>query len=560
MMEAARVHRFEKGSGLPIKAPVIDMIEIGAGGGSIAAIDEVGLLKVGPHSAGADPGPACYGRGGDEPTVTDANLVLGYYDPGFFLGGRMALDLDGGRSARSRRVARAARPVGRAGGLGHPQGRGREHGGGGARPSRREGQGSAPLRDGRLRRRRSRACGRRRARARRPRGDHPAGLRRGLGARLPRGAAVLRAGALAARSSFAERFRRGGGQRPAGELEAEGRRRLAEAGIAPAGDHGRAQRRHAPRRPDARHLRAAAGRTDRRGEPAGASARPSSSAYSARYTSPSTRARGSRRSPSACAASGRRRRSRLPAPPAAATREAKVKGTAGPGSTAELAEAASTTATRCVPATRSPGRPSSRSAKRRPSCRPVTSSTVDDGLNLRIAVGARRPAEALVTPDMPLEPRRYARIEADPIALEIMWSRLITVVEEMWLTVCRTAFSLIISEAQDFACELLDPRRRDAGAFAPRHAGLQPHPAARREGAARTLSGRDAAARRRAGHQRSLALRRPPVRHRRGDAGLPGRPPRRADGHGRPRLRHRRHQAIRCTPARSTRKASRSRR
>src|SRR6478736_2720812 len=94
MMEAARVHRFKKGSGLPIKAPVIDMIEIGAGGGSIAAIDEVGLLRIGPHSAGADPGPACYARGGTEPTVTDANLLLGYYDPGFFLGDRMALDRD----------------------------------------------------------------------------------------------------------------------------------------------------------------------------------------------------------------------------------------------------------------------------------------------------------------------------------------------------------------------------------------------------------------------------------------------------------------------------------
>ncbi|MBV8912556.1 MAG: hydantoinase/oxoprolinase family protein, partial [Acetobacteraceae bacterium] len=91
-MEAARVHRFKKGSGLPIKAPVIDMIEIGAGGGSVAGIDEVGLLRVGPHSAGADPGPACYGRGGTQPTVTDANLLLGYYDPGFFLGGQMTLD------------------------------------------------------------------------------------------------------------------------------------------------------------------------------------------------------------------------------------------------------------------------------------------------------------------------------------------------------------------------------------------------------------------------------------------------------------------------------------
>src|SRR5271169_222160 len=97
MMEAARVHRFKRGSGLPIKAPVIDMIEIGAGGGSIAMIDEVGLLKVGPQSAGADPGPACYGKGGSEPTVTDANLVLGYLDPENFLGGTMRLDADAAR-------------------------------------------------------------------------------------------------------------------------------------------------------------------------------------------------------------------------------------------------------------------------------------------------------------------------------------------------------------------------------------------------------------------------------------------------------------------------------
>src|SRR6516165_4622510 len=99
MMEAARVHRFKRGSGLPIKAPVIDMIEIGAGGGSIASIDEVGLLRVGPGSAGADPGPACYALGGTEPTVTDANLLLGYYDPGFFLGGRMPLDRDASERA-----------------------------------------------------------------------------------------------------------------------------------------------------------------------------------------------------------------------------------------------------------------------------------------------------------------------------------------------------------------------------------------------------------------------------------------------------------------------------
>ncbi len=89
--EVARVYRFKRGSGLPVRVPVIEMIEIGAGGGSIARVDQLGLLKVGPDSAGADPGPACYGRGGTLPTVTDADLLLGYLDPRFFLGGRMAL-------------------------------------------------------------------------------------------------------------------------------------------------------------------------------------------------------------------------------------------------------------------------------------------------------------------------------------------------------------------------------------------------------------------------------------------------------------------------------------
>jgi len=81
------------------------MIEIGAGGGSIARIDSLGLLKVGPDSAGADPGPVCYGNGGTQPTVTDADLVLGYLDPGFFLGGAMALGVDAAREAIRRTVA-----------------------------------------------------------------------------------------------------------------------------------------------------------------------------------------------------------------------------------------------------------------------------------------------------------------------------------------------------------------------------------------------------------------------------------------------------------------------
>ncbi|MGH2618923.1 MAG: hydantoinase/oxoprolinase family protein, partial [Thermomicrobiales bacterium] len=103
--EVDRRYRFKKGSGLPINLPVIEMIEIGAGGGSIARIDALGLLKVGPDSAGADPGPACYGRGGTDPTVTDADLVLGYLDPGFFLGGAMSLDVAAAREAIQRIVA-----------------------------------------------------------------------------------------------------------------------------------------------------------------------------------------------------------------------------------------------------------------------------------------------------------------------------------------------------------------------------------------------------------------------------------------------------------------------
>ena len=114
MLEAARVRRFRKGSGLPVHAPVIDMMEIGAGGGSIARVDDLGLLKVGPESAGAEPGPACYGQGGVRPTVTDANLLLGYLDPGYFLGGRMALDTAAAESAMAGLAARLGLPVAKA--------------------------------------------------------------------------------------------------------------------------------------------------------------------------------------------------------------------------------------------------------------------------------------------------------------------------------------------------------------------------------------------------------------------------------------------------------------
>jgi N-methylhydantoinase A len=102
--EVARIYRFLKGSGLPLRIPVIEMVEIGAGGGSIASVDALGRIAVGPHSAGSEPGPVCYGRGGVEPTVTDADLALGRIDPATFSGGKMSLDAEAARSALAARI------------------------------------------------------------------------------------------------------------------------------------------------------------------------------------------------------------------------------------------------------------------------------------------------------------------------------------------------------------------------------------------------------------------------------------------------------------------------
>ena len=104
--EAGRVRRFQKGSGLPLKVSVVDMIEIGAGGGSLANVDAMGLLKVGPRSAGSDPGPVCYGLGGSDPAVTDADLYLGYLNPDYFLGGEMTLDMATVEEALTEKVAK----------------------------------------------------------------------------------------------------------------------------------------------------------------------------------------------------------------------------------------------------------------------------------------------------------------------------------------------------------------------------------------------------------------------------------------------------------------------
>ena len=103
---SGNVRRWLQGTGYPIKVPVVDLAEVSAGGGSIAWLDDAGGLRVGPQSAGAAPGPACYGLGGQDPTVTDADAVLGYLDPGHFLGGRMPLSLDNASAAIKRIVGK----------------------------------------------------------------------------------------------------------------------------------------------------------------------------------------------------------------------------------------------------------------------------------------------------------------------------------------------------------------------------------------------------------------------------------------------------------------------
>ena len=99
VFEVARTYRFKKGSGMPISIPVIDMVEIGAGGGSLAHVDAMRQIRVGPESAGSEPGPACYGRGGEKPAVTDADLILGKLDPNNFAGGSIELNVEDSANA-----------------------------------------------------------------------------------------------------------------------------------------------------------------------------------------------------------------------------------------------------------------------------------------------------------------------------------------------------------------------------------------------------------------------------------------------------------------------------
>jgi 5-oxoprolinase (ATP-hydrolysing) len=461
MMEAARVHRFKKGSGLPIKAPVIDMIEIGAGGGSVAAIDEVGLLRVGPHSAGADPGPACYGRGGTEPTVTDANLLLGYYDPGFFLGGRMALD----RNAAERALAGVGAKLGlsaidtawgihrmvvenmAAAARIHIVEKGRDPrayamvGFGGAGPA------------------------------------HAAEVARVLGVKQvlipPASGAASALGFLAAPLSF-EQVRshpvRLEAPRAAATIEAilrdltdAARARLLAAGVAAAevvterlADMRLEGQMHEISVPLPDGVITDAAMPKIRAAFA--------TAYAARYTSVYGGV--------GIMAISFRVRCRGPLPKLSLTEAgARPAGAARKGTRAAWFDGGFVDTPvydryALAPGARIAGPAIIEEREATTTIPPGDSVTVDATGTLAIEIGVAVAPVARVTADTPIE-HAAALIEADPVSLEIMWSRLVTVVEEMWHTICRTAFSLIVSEAQDFACDLLDARG-DSLAHSPR--------------------------------------------------------------------------------------------
>ena len=170
-------------SGHPVMLPMIDVVEVGAGGGSIAWLDDIGALKVGPQSAGADPGPICYRGGGTEPTITDANVVLGRLDPDNFLGGTMKLDADGARRGIEEKIAEPLEARRGRGGAGDRRDRDQQDVARGARGLGRQGLRPARLRAGRLRRRGPAARLRHRARALHPDRDRAAVSLAFLGAR-----------------------------------------------------------------------------------------------------------------------------------------------------------------------------------------------------------------------------------------------------------------------------------------------------------------------------------------------------------------------------------------
>jgi len=450
-LEAGRVRRFKNGSGLPIKSPVVDMIEIGAGGGSIASIDEVGLLQVGPHSAGAAPGPACYGNGGTKPTVTDASVALGYYDPSFFLGGRMTLDLDAAEKAL-RAVAEPLNvsTVEAAWGIHQVVG---ENMASAARihlvEKGKDPRGYSMIGFG---------------------GAGPAfaaRVARILGVSeviIPQASGAASAfGFLTAPLSFD--LVRSHPMELSPDLDADALnaafQSLAEEGTAKLLAAGATETDITiERTADMRlvgqvheiNVPIPAGRLD-----ASAYARIRKAfedVYTARYTLVpadaeleilSFRLRASGATPKLTI-----KQADLPQ-----GSEDALKGTRKTYFGEGFVDAGIYDRYRLTPGMTVKGPAIIEERESTTVVPPGDTLTIDEAGNLRIAIAVANKGMDLVTPDM-TKAQAVEKINSDPISLEIMWSRLVTVSEEMWHTVCRTAYSLIISESQDFGCSILD--------------------------------------------------------------------------------------------------------
>ncbi len=452
MLEAGRVHRFKRGSGIPIRAPVIDMIEIGAGGGSIARVDSLGLLKIGPDSAGADPGPACYGQGGTAPTVTDANLLLGYLDPNYFLGGRMTLD----PSASRRTMEEIAKPLGltslqAAWGIfdlvaENMAGAARVHivekGADPRRFAMVAMGGAGPL--------------------------HAARVARKLGITEvivpPASGAASALGFLTAPVGYEisrslpmplDTADFDAANVILAEMEAESRARLRDAG---GFETEIAVERFADMRLQGQMHEIAVPLPDTildAGEIDVLAA-----AFEREYTRLFTHLYDGAR----IEIVNWRIRCTGPAP-ALSTRldgqrhDGAVKGTRSiyAPETGGLIEATVYDRYALKPGDTIKG-PAVIEEREATTILPTGGeATVDQAGNLHMQLDPVPAAETVVASDTALG-EAVARIESDPIGLEIMWSRLINITEECWHTVIRTAFSLIIGEAQDFACEILDAK------------------------------------------------------------------------------------------------------
>lgn len=449
VLEAGREHRFKNGSGLPVRAPTVDMIEIGAGGGSIASIDGVGLLKVGPRSAGAAPGPACYGRGGIDPTVTDASVLLGYYDPDRFLGGKMALD----RSAAETAMQAIAGPLGLS----------TEEAAWGIHQTVAESMASAAqihmVEKGRDPRRYAMigfggAGPAFAARVARILGVSDVIIPPASGAASAFGflSAPQAVDLVRSRPMSIDEALSGGIETLQAEMRDEALADLTAAGIATEDaafdvtlDMRLKGQLHvvAVPLPDG---------------PLDASAEPAlrgvfETVYMDRYSR--------RPADEPLEILSLRLRARGPAP------ALSVGAATAPEITPEIHTRDVWTGAGWEPATvhlraelivghQITGPAIIEEPESTTLVPKGDTATLDAAGNIRITVGLGAEAEVKVTGDLPLAEAK-ARLEADPIALEIMWARLVTVTEDMWQTVCRTAFSLIISESQDFGCALLDP-------------------------------------------------------------------------------------------------------